>query len=468
MQKLLYSLLLQTDIRVLYELLYVLNNSFRQQKSFRALKQVEQCINRLKEMKLDSALGELMELCPSQAQRQLASDSKGDIIVPSQPALEWYCLKVLGAAKLMSCVLKRCTRAFLLSQQHLQSEEFVLLNVVLNSMLSRLWVFFRGILACLAPLYEQILKLWKDVSEAQRMPYLRDFSLPTDIAEFLGPSDSPLLGMEPVPAPAPENLMEGVEMLFTQDESEQRKLAQAGLVNIKNKNVDLGTAVVHQRKSVKGIDLKALLKKTHGDLPETSLKQREQSSSHDTFVLGHKRMFLKKVKTLTTFSDMATEVKEMVRWCESMMLTEEKKRLSFLYLKCKRMEQVESAGYSVQRKLKSFRQEVYWALLLLRSIPRTSLSLTSLWRSAHCRTLYQPLRTRFTSITTGSCKRRFLHVQRKTMVLSCEKDPLVRLEEDCLHQSDTNVDNKSPESTVQESSSKQENDIDNIFASIGF
>ncbi|KAM6984991.1 testis-expressed protein 30, partial [Aplochiton taeniatus] len=209
--KLLHSRLLQTEIRVLYELQYVLNNSFRQQKSFRALKQVEQCIHRLKEMKLDSALGELMELCPSQAQRQIASDSKGDITVPSQPALEWYCLKVLGAAQLMSCVLQRCTRAFVLSQQHLQSEEFVLLNVVLTSMLSRLWVFFRGILASLAPLYEQILKLWKDVSQAQHMPYLRDFPLPTDILEFLGPSDSPLSGMEP--APAPESLRKDLEKL---------------------------------------------------------------------------------------------------------------------------------------------------------------------------------------------------------------------------------------------------------------
>ncbi len=37
---LLCSEVLQTEVRVLYELLYVLNNSFRQHKPFRALKQV--------------------------------------------------------------------------------------------------------------------------------------------------------------------------------------------------------------------------------------------------------------------------------------------------------------------------------------------------------------------------------------------------------------------------------------------
>lgn len=38
--KLLGSRVLQTEIRVLYELLYVLNNSLRQHKTFRILKQV--------------------------------------------------------------------------------------------------------------------------------------------------------------------------------------------------------------------------------------------------------------------------------------------------------------------------------------------------------------------------------------------------------------------------------------------
>lgn len=117
--KLIRSELLQTEIRVLYELLYILNNSSRGNKTFKGLKQVrtadktllldmyivdlvwwsvlnrkakevthyvmcmchvmlhilaylsqvEQCINRLKSMELGVALQELTDLCPSRIQR---------------------------------------------------------------------------------------------------------------------------------------------------------------------------------------------------------------------------------------------------------------------------------------------------------------------------------------------------------------------------------------------------------------
>lgn len=108
--------------------------------------------------------------------RQL-SIKDGQCFVPSQPTLEWICLKVLGAARLMSCTLRRCSRAFTypsvsidlrvndvrmsssepsltlvpsagfpltaarfrLSKQQMKWEEFVILNVVITSMLSRLW-----------------------------------------------------------------------------------------------------------------------------------------------------------------------------------------------------------------------------------------------------------------------------------------------------------------------------------------
>lgn len=43
---------------------------------------------------------------------QLAMET-GQCDVPSQPMLEWLCLKVLGAARLMTCLLNHCTRAFM-------------------------------------------------------------------------------------------------------------------------------------------------------------------------------------------------------------------------------------------------------------------------------------------------------------------------------------------------------------------
>lgn len=97
MLKLTNSEILQTEVRVLYELLYVLNNSYRGNKTFKGLQQVwarfshrqtlnrsttgdmfdirymvlqvEQCVNRLKNMKLVEALREMSDVCPTKIQR---------------------------------------------------------------------------------------------------------------------------------------------------------------------------------------------------------------------------------------------------------------------------------------------------------------------------------------------------------------------------------------------------------------
>lgn len=54
-------------------------------------------------------------------------------------------------------------------------------------------VISHGILVGLSDLYQNLLELRKIVAEAQPMPYLADVPLPADMAEFLGPSDAPLL-----------------------------------------------------------------------------------------------------------------------------------------------------------------------------------------------------------------------------------------------------------------------------------
>lgn len=48
-------------------------------------------------------------------------------------------------------------------------------------------------LLALSGLYRQLLELLRDVARVQPMPFLTDFSLPADLAQFLGPSDALLL-----------------------------------------------------------------------------------------------------------------------------------------------------------------------------------------------------------------------------------------------------------------------------------
>ncbi|XP_078077857.1 nucleolus and neural progenitor protein isoform X4 [Mustelus asterias] len=60
------SKLLTVELNVLRSLLYVFHNRLRQHKPYLALKQVEQCIKRLHDMKLSDSIQDLIELCPSE------------------------------------------------------------------------------------------------------------------------------------------------------------------------------------------------------------------------------------------------------------------------------------------------------------------------------------------------------------------------------------------------------------------
>ncbi|XP_040913290.1 nucleolus and neural progenitor protein [Toxotes jaculatrix] len=438
--KLLRSEILQTEVRLLYELLYILNNSYRGNKTFKGLKQVEQCINRLKNMKLDVALAELTELCPNRIQRGL-SIKAGECDVPSQPMLEWLCLKVLGAAQLMSCTLNRCSRAFVLAKQQMKWEEFVILNVVITSMLSRLWVIFRGVLVSLSTLYQQLLEFLREVAHAQPMPFLTDFSLPADMAQFLGPSVAFLLIKQSKHDSHSKNHKEK-QQKKNKFLAKGKKQRQTGKVK-----EDLGVAV--ERDIVHDTDMKPFLKIfrnfTEGkSFPEGSHKAERQK-------------FKKQVRAATTFTDMAGRLEEMILWCKSRRMEKEKRLLTFLRLKCHKMKCLEAAGYNVQRKLQSFRQETCWALFPQGSAPSTCRSSAAVRRSARMRTRCQSLRSRLKSSTVKtSVKKKGLKRPRWRNELSVSG----LLEGD---QRGRTTYEATPQTTDRDS----HDDIDDIFASIG-
>ncbi|KAM7380768.1 hypothetical protein PAMP_004041 [Pampus punctatissimus] len=325
---LIHSEILQTEIRLLYELLHILNNSYKGNKTFKGLKQVEQCINRLKNMKLDVALQELTDLCPNRIQRGLGVQA-GECDVPSQPKLEWLCLKVLGAAHLMSCTLNRCSRAFVLSKQQMKLEEFVILNVVITSLLSRLWVIFRGVLASLSTLYQQLLEFLKEVAHIRPMPFLTGFSLPGDMAQFLDPSHALLLTKQrrydPCAKDHKENQQRRKNSVKVKNQGQNRKFKE-----------DLGVAV--ERDLVLDADMKPFLTIFRNLTEVKSLPQESHKAEK-------KQMFKQQARKATTFIDMANHLEEMILWCKSQKMEKEKRILTFLRLKCQRMKCLEAAGY---------------------------------------------------------------------------------------------------------------------------
>uniref|UniRef100_A0A8D2P141 Nucleolus and neural progenitor protein-like N-terminal domain-containing protein n=1 Tax=Zosterops lateralis melanops TaxID=1220523 RepID=A0A8D2P141_ZOSLA len=133
-------------------------------------------------MNLLGCLETLVELIP----KKTASKAQAECLVPSQPVLETVALKVLGGCKLILRLLDCCCKAFLLSVKHLCSEEFILLNTLASGLLSRLWFVCSKVCLTLTSLYGALSTTLQLVSETQQAPYIKGFTFPSDISDFLG------------------------------------------------------------------------------------------------------------------------------------------------------------------------------------------------------------------------------------------------------------------------------------------
>ncbi|XP_017558546.1 nucleolus and neural progenitor protein [Pygocentrus nattereri] len=417
--KLLGSELLRTEVRVLYEIVYVVNNNLRQHKPFRALKQVQQCIKRLNEMNLRRALRDLQELCPNKMQRHVGVET-GHCVVPSQPMLEWICLKLLGASNLMVRTLDQCTKAFSLIRQHLRLAEFIVLNLVLASMVSRLWVYFRGVLNALVPVYQGTLELRHQVAQCRPMAYLTDYTLPGDLESFLSPPDSYLLWKggraEAVRVERAESSV--LERLFQEGEEEQvedargeeREMMQMLAVEGRTKSsMDLGMAVLRKdpryTSSSSGLDIKTMLQGTHGVTKQCVVDVFQMSTStgdatSEPALDQQKRVFLKLLRNTSSFSEMAVQLKEIMGWCKKCKLRQERQHLAVLFLQCQRMKVLDGEGISVRRKLRRMCERI--RRVMFKGTGASLQQSSHLWRTRCC------LRSRFTTLVAryGSFRNR--------------------------------------------------------------
>ncbi|XP_059355347.1 nucleolus and neural progenitor protein [Carassius carassius] len=479
---LLCSEVLQTEIRVLYELLYVLNNGFRQHKPFRALKQVEQCINRLKEMKLQAAVEDLKELCPDKFQRDAGAEV-GECDVPSQPMLEWLCLKLLGASSLLARTLERSTQAFTLTRRHLLLSEFVVLNVVITSMLSRLWVFFRGILRALIPMYKRTTQFLQKVSQSQPMAYLTDFTLPGELKDFLCLSYPDLLleectkdtlrakkGKQKSSFSLLSRLFEGKGHKEGNGEEESKMMPIIAAGYDEGSSLDLGAAVLQRRPDISscGLNMKAVLQQSCKSTKQMSLETEMKMDISSQAAVFQKRKFLKSLKKVSSFRNMAAHLKEMMHWCRSCKFNQERKHLAFLHLRCLRMESLEAEGVRVEKRLKRFKLKVQKALLLQNTLPKKlSSSFIALWRTwrhhGSFMARYRTARRRFA--LSRKCSRPV-----KNLFVSLKPRPLQQSskEEVSGHNKVPGAEEKMDSQTALQKPNVPNDDIDDIFASLGF
>ncbi|KAJ3591609.1 hypothetical protein NHX12_006742 [Muraenolepis orangiensis] len=284
--------------------------------------------------------------------------------------LEWICLKVLGAARLMTCVMDYCSRSFMYpfwalvqhfgpmrafvselcwavkdilkvsaltaitgsrARQQLKQDEFVVLNVIIAGMVSRLWVYFRAIGRELVPLYGHIQDLLTNVSSIHPRPFITGCPLPINLMEFLGQSWSSLLP-------------KGLNLAGSCADQNQQTLAPSN--STVEHSEDVGVAV--QRVQDVDCDLNPSVK-----IFKTFRPEPIQSSSSLKRQRGEQeKVFHAQVRTAATLRNLATHLTDIIEWCGSRK-RKWKRYFSHLHLKCERFERLGLTGRSKSKNQSS-------------------------------------------------------------------------------------------------------------------
>ncbi|MBZ3875204.1 Protein nepro-like protein [Sciurus carolinensis] len=377
--RLLKSQTLDAEADVLCAVLYSNHNRMGRHKPHLALKQVEQCLKRMKNMNLEDSIEDLFELFSS-IECQPASTKA--CVIPSQPVVELVLMKVLGACKLLLRLLDCCCKAFLLTVKHLGLQEFIILNLVMIGLVSRLWVLYKGVLRRLISLYEPLFGLLQEITRSQPMPYFKDFTFPSDIAEFLGQPYLEVFKKKVPTAFAAKGVAKLLNKLFLTKEHSSKsskdtllrisKKTKQMKTNIQN-NVDLGQPVKNVfKEELTGFGVRSFCKQLKHKVTEetgfelkcsqSKLKPTKHSSQK---VIGtpQAKSFVQRFREAKTFIQLSEEIQMAITWCRSKKLKAQATFLGNKLLKSNRLKHVEAQGYSLPKKLKCIKTSVSNCLL---------------------------------------------------------------------------------------------------------
>ncbi|XP_062451515.1 nucleolus and neural progenitor protein [Rhea pennata] len=350
--------------RVLRAVLYVYQHRLLRHRPFLALRQVEQCLKRLWKMNLVGCIETLAGLIPKKNKPQ----AQGEHLVPSQPMMETVAVKVLGGCKLSLRLLDCCCKAFLLSVKHLCSEEFILLNTVASGLLSRLWIQYRCVLQSLISLYEVLSTSLQLVSETQQMPYIKGFTFPSDISDFLGVSFSSEVKKKKAKTLTATKAASWLKKFFpavpeAASEAEKKRDLVTCTTVAESKTIscptDIGKPVLVTRASTGrhlGFDVKSLLrpsKRPTQDVSFTSTPSKAQPVSLCSRMAKpqHTRSLVQMFQKATSFGELSEALRKAILWCKGNKLKSEAYFLRNKLLKSNRLHHVEAQGCSLQKKL---------------------------------------------------------------------------------------------------------------------
>ncbi|KAL1788263.1 nucleolus and neural progenitor protein isoform X1 [Sigmodon hispidus] len=376
------SRILDAEVDVLCSILYSNHNRMGRHKPHLALRQVEQCLKRLKSMDLEGSIEDLSQLLSTNETQPGVTKNR---VVPSQPVVEVVLMKVLGGCKLLLRLLDCCCKAFRLTVKHLGLKEFVVLNLVMVALVSRLWVLHRGLLKRLISLYESLLGLLQEVSRIQPMPYFKDFAFPSDITHFLGPPYIELFKEKTPAAFATKGVTKLLNKLFLMKEQlpmiHEDTLDRISKTPQQTKNnlhsiVDLGQPVKMRKKTKNekpsGFDVQAFCTRLRNKATqETSLEFKCSRSKFKTSKLSSKKLtrtpwannIVQRIRVTKTFTQLSAEIQSAVLWCRSRKLKAQAIYLGNKLLKSNRLTHVEAQGYSLPKKLQCMKTSLCKCLL---------------------------------------------------------------------------------------------------------
>ncbi|XP_027583411.2 nucleolus and neural progenitor protein [Pipra filicauda] len=368
---------LAAEGRVVRALLYAFHSRLLRHRPYLALQQVEQCLKRLWKINLVGCLGTLVELIP----KKDTSEAHAECLVPSQPMLETVALKVLGGCKLILRLLDCCSKTFLLSIKHLCSKEFILLNTVALGLLSRLWIQYRCVLQTLMSLYDVLSTTLQLVSETQQMPYIKGFTFPSDISNFLGINLSSEVKKQKAKMLTTKKSTSWLKKLFpTMAEAVSEVGKKRNFVTctsgVTNHSIpcpmDIGETVLVPRASrgkYLGIDVKSLLKPSRHpaqegiNMPSTPFKAKLAPPSSRVAKSQHTESLVQMVQTAASFGELSEALRKAILWCKNNKFKSEAYFLRNKLLKSNRLHHVEAQGCSLKKKLRCVKTSVRKYLL---------------------------------------------------------------------------------------------------------
>ncbi|XP_056342767.1 nucleolus and neural progenitor protein [Oenanthe melanoleuca] len=368
---------LAAEGRVLRAVLYAYHSRLLRHRPYLALQQVEQCLKRLWKMNLVGCLETVVQLIP----KNNASKAHAECLVPSQPMLETVALKVLGGCKLILRLLDCCCKAFVLSVKHLCSKEFILLNTVALGLLSRLWIQYRCVLETLMSLYSALSTVLHLVSETQQTPYIKGFTFPSDIGDFLGANISSEAKKQKAKMLTTKKSTSWMKKLFpampeaVSKVGKKRKSATCTSA-VKNHSIpcamDIGEAVVvptARRGKHPGFDVKSLLRPARHPTQEglsiasTSFKAKSSPLSSRIAKSQHTGYLVQMVQTAASFGELSEALRKAILWCKNNKFKSEAYFLRNKLLKSNRLHHVEAQGWSLKKKLRCVKTSVRKYLL---------------------------------------------------------------------------------------------------------